>query len=99
MPFAIGELWDILDVVASSDQTVRPFADPEVQAALSRRFEDLVRHFGERRLLRELRRRLGFRDCLRIVLAARKGALPFATMGQAASLEISTRVRRMLRGV
>jgi len=98
MPFAIGELWDVLDVVASSDQIMRPFEDPEVQAVLSRRFEELVRQFGERRVLSELRRRLGFRDCMRILFAARTGALPLAAIAQAASMEISTRVQRRLKG-
>jgi hypothetical protein len=98
MPFRIGDLWDVLDVVASSDRTARPFEDSQVQAALSRRFEELVRHFGKRRVLRELSRRLGFRACMRIVFAARKRALPLATIAQAASMEISTRAQRMLKG-
>ena len=68
--------WQVLDVVASIYWLDPVFTHPRVKAAFIEKFALLSKTFRTRRLLRELRSRMPFRDCAEIVRAARKDLIP-----------------------
>jgi glycosyltransferase involved in cell wall biosynthesis len=82
--------WQVLDVVASIDPRARTvFSMPELQAIFARRFPQLVDDYGALRVFYELRRRVGFRDYVKIVRAARPRANPLVELSRAVSLELA----------
>ncbi len=82
--------WQVLEIVASTDPCASTvFSLPELQAIFARRFPQLVDVYGELRVFYELRRRVGFRDYVKVVLAARPRASLFAQVGRAVSLELA----------
>lgn len=82
--------WQVLEIVASTDPCASTvFSLPELQAIFARRFPQLVDVYGELRVFYELRRRIGFLDYVKIVLAARPRASSFAEVGRALSLELA----------
>lgn len=88
--------WHVLEVVASSDPRASTvFSRPELHAIFARRFPQLVDDYGERRVFYQLRRRIGFFDYIKVVLAARPRANPFAEVGRAASREVALIGRRL----
>jgi hypothetical protein len=82
--------WQVLEIAASTDPCASTvFSLPELQAIFARRFPQLVDLYGELRVFYELRRRVGFLDYVKVVLAARPRASPFAEVGRAVSLELA----------
>jgi glycosyltransferase involved in cell wall biosynthesis len=88
LPTDRERLWTILEV-AASNRMFAPFNDAEIKAAFGRQYPALVRHFGERRAIRELRRWMTYRDLLEIALRSRRGTQRFATIRR--TLAIATR--------
>lgn len=82
--------WQILEIVASTDPRASTvFLLPELQAIFARRLPQLVDVYGELRVFYELRRRVGFLNYVKVVLAARPRAGPFAEVGRALVLELA----------
>jgi glycosyltransferase involved in cell wall biosynthesis len=83
----------ILDLIAKNqtdavyDGRQRVFADPEIVAALARKYFQLVGIFGERRLVSELRAIMKAGEVAAVLSAAYKDRIPFATLRRAASVE------------
>jgi hypothetical protein len=87
--------WQVLEIVASTDQRASTvFSLPELQAIFARRFPQLVGVYGELRVFYELRRCVGFFDYVKVVLAVRPRANPFAEVVRAVSLELALNRRR-----
>jgi len=95
LPTDKERFWTILEVAVSIG-ALAPFNDAGIKAAFARQYPALSRYFGERRVIRELRRWMTFRDLLEIALRGRKGPQRFATVRR--TLVIATRhhVRRAL---
>ncbi len=88
--------WQVLEIVASTEPRARKvFSMPELRAIFARRFQRLVDVYGELRVFLELRRRVGFLDYVKVVLAARPRANPFAEVGRAVSLELALKGWRL----
>jgi hypothetical protein len=85
--------FSILDLIARNhmeavyDGRQRIFADPEIVAALARKYFQLVGIFGERRLVSELRAIMKANEVVAVLSAAYKNRIPFATLRRAASVE------------
>jgi glycosyltransferase involved in cell wall biosynthesis len=81
--------WQILETAMSTNSySPQIFSRPEFKTLLIRRYPQFVEVFGESRVFRELRRRMRFTDCLKLMLAARGRAFPVAEVGRALSSEI-----------
>ncbi len=97
MPIYAARLWEVLAVVASTDEPSRPFGHPDVKAAFQRQYSSLARKFGERVVLDKLRNWLALRECVEIASAARKDRSRLRTIRKVLSVEFQ-RTRRRWRG-
>jgi glycosyltransferase involved in cell wall biosynthesis len=87
-----GIYWQGLDVVASIYPDFPVFEHPRLKSAFITNFAFLVNTFGARVVIRELRRRMPFKDCAEIVRAARKDMMPKLVVQEL------RRTLRLLRG-
>jgi Glycosyl transferase family 2 len=80
--------WQVLDTCAATHPWSRQaFLLPAFQATLAKRYPRLVELFGERRVFRELRRRVLFPEYLQIVLAEVRPAFPVVELSRALARE------------
>ena len=92
-----NRFWQILDTVASTSRGRSMFAESEIKAAFARQYSSLATVLGEHNLIRELRERMRRRDCLEIVLTARKGTASLSAVRRVAAMELRRKLRNVLK--
>ena len=92
-PVPQSRIWIVLDNVAARHGGALSFDDPAVMSAIARQYPALVRFFGERTVLRELRARYNYKNVLAIAMASRKGTQRFTTRRRALSHELRRRLK------
>jgi glycosyltransferase involved in cell wall biosynthesis len=100
LPIAPERFWEILDVVGSTSPGRYPFGHPDIKAAFARQYVTITQHFGEREVLRQLRRLMAFGDYFKTTIAAGNGLPRIATrVGRMAFLEMRRKIGLALRKI
>jgi glycosyltransferase involved in cell wall biosynthesis len=90
-----NRFWQILDVVASTSKGRRMFSESEIKKALIGQYRQLAGLFGEQTLIRELRHRMPWNDCLEIVRAVQNGKNFLSAILCLASAELHRKFHRI----
>jgi hypothetical protein len=90
-----NRFWQILDVVASTSKGRRMFSESEIKKALIGQYRQLAGLFGEQTLIRELRQRMPWNDCLEIVRAVQNGKNFLSAILCLASAELHRKFHRI----